>query len=108
MDPWIDWVRRLQHVSETGLTYATDPYDIKRYEEVARLAAEVAGQGSGLDTHGAGHPTPKVDVRGALVREEKTVLGRGGPDGGGTLRGGGPDMGDPPSRSAEREFREEA
>src|SRR5215218_4601403 len=95
MDPWIDWVRRLQHVSETGLTYATDPYDIKRYEEVARLAAEVAGQGSGLDTHGAGHPTPKVDVRGAA-------------DGGWTLPGGWADIGEPPSRSAEREFREEA
>ena len=62
MEPWIDWVRRLQAVSETGLAYATDHHDIARYEEVARLAAEVAGQGSGLDTHGAGHPTPKVGV----------------------------------------------
>src|SRR3954468_22767045 len=88
MEPWIDWVRRLQHVSETGLAYATDPHDIKRHEESARLAAEVAGQGSGLDTHGAGHPTPKVDVRGALVRDGKVLLVREVADGGWTLPGG--------------------
>src|SRR3954452_15949139 len=108
MEPWIDWVRRLQHVAETGLAYATDPYDIKRYEEVARLAAEVAGQGSALDTHGAGHPPPKVDVRGALVRDGKVLLVREVADGGWTLPGGWADIGEPPSRSAEREFREEA
>jgi len=108
MEPWIDWVRRLQAVSETGLAYATDPYDVKRYEEVARLAAEVAGQGSGLDTHGLGHPTPKVDVRGALVRDEKVLLVREVADGGWTLPGGWADIGEPPSASAEREFLEEA
>ena len=108
MEPWIDWVRRLQAVSETGLAYATDAYDIKRYQEVARLAAEVAGQGSGLDTHGAGHPTPKVDVRGALVRDGKELLVREVVDGGWTLPGGWADIGEPPSVAAEREFREEA
>ena len=108
MDPWIDWVRRLQHVSETGLAYATDHHDVKRYEEVARLAAEVAGQGSGLDTHGAGHPTPKVDVRGALVRDGKVCSCARWPTARWTLPGGWADIGEPPSRSAEREFREEA
>ena len=108
MEPWIDWVRRLQAVSETGLAYATDHHDVKRYEEVARLAAEVAGQGSGLDTHGAGHPTPKVDVRGALVRDGKVLLVREVVDGGWTLPGGWADIGEPPSASVEREFREEA
>src|SRR3954462_12062560 len=102
MDPWIEWVRRLQHVSETGLTYATDPYAIKRYEDVARLAAEVAGQGSGLDTHGAGHPTPKVDVRGALVRDGKVLLVREVADGGWTLPGGWAGIGEPPSAARER------
>jgi ADP-ribose pyrophosphatase YjhB (NUDIX family) len=108
MEPWIDWVRRLQAVSETGLEYATDPYDVKRYEEVGRLASEVAGQGTGLDSHGAGHPTPKVDVRGALVRDEKVLLVREVADGGWTLPGGWADIGEPPSASVEREFREES
>jgi ADP-ribose pyrophosphatase YjhB (NUDIX family) len=108
MEPWIDWVRRLQAVSETGLAYATDHHDVARYEEVGRLAGEVAGQGSGLDVHGAGHPTPKVDVRGALVRDERVLLVREVADGGWTLPGGWADIGEPPSRSVEREFREES
>jgi ADP-ribose pyrophosphatase YjhB (NUDIX family) len=108
MEPWIDWVRRLQAVSETGLAYATDHHDVARYEEVARLAGEVAGQGTGLDVHGAGHPTPKVDVRGALVRDERVLLVREVADGGWTLPGGWADIGEPPSRSVEREFREES
>src|SRR3954453_19081742 len=99
MDPWIDWVRRLQHVSETGLTYAADPYDIKRYEEVARLAAEGAGQGAGLDTHGPGPPAPKGGGRGALVRDGKVLLVRKVADGGWTLPGGWADIGEPPSRA---------
>src|SRR4051812_27510970 len=108
MDPWIDWVRRLQHVSETGLAYATDHHDIKRYEEIARLAAEVAGEAWGLDPHGAAPPTRRVDVRGALVRAGKVLLVGEMADGGWTLPGGWADIGEPPSRSAEREFREEA
>ena len=68
----------------------------------------MAGQGSGLDSHGAGHPTPKVDVRGALVRDGKVLLVREVVDGGWTLPGGWADIGEPPSVSVEREFREEA
>jgi ADP-ribose pyrophosphatase YjhB (NUDIX family) len=108
MEPWIDWVRRLQAVAHTGLAYATDHHDIERYEEVGRLAAEVAGQGTGLDDHGAGHPTPKVDVRGALVRDGRVLLVREVADGGWTLPGGWADIGEPPSASVEREFREES
>ena len=82
MEPWIEWVRRLQAVAHTGLAYATDHHDVKRYEEVARLAAEVAGQGTGLDDHGAREPTPKVDVRGALVRDGEMLPVREVVDGG--------------------------
>jgi len=108
MEPWIDWVRRLQHIAETGLTYATERHDVARYEEVARLAQAVAGQGSGLDTHGAGHPTPKVDVRAALVRDGKVLLVHEVADGRWALPGGWADIGEPPSVAAEREFREES
>jgi ADP-ribose pyrophosphatase YjhB (NUDIX family) len=108
MEPWIDWIRRLQGVSETGLAYASDPYDVARYEEVARVAGELSGRGGPLDSHGAGHPTPKVDVRGALVRDGRVLLVREVADGGWTLPGGWADLGEPPSASVEREFREES
>ena len=47
-------------------------------------------------------------MRGALVRDGKVLLVREVADGGWTLPGGWADIGEPPSASAEREFREEA
>ena len=47
-------------------------------------------------------------MRGALVRDGKVLLVREVADGGWTLPGGWADIGEPPSVSAEREFREEA
>lgn len=108
MEPWIEWVRRLQAIADTGLEYASNSYDRARYESVREVAGEVAGQGGGLDSHGAGHPTPKVDVRGALVRDGRVLLVREVADGGWTMPGGWADIGEPPSVSVEREFREEA
>ena len=36
------WAQRLQALAQTGLTYARDPYDVDRYEELRRIAAEMA------------------------------------------------------------------
>ncbi|HYM57511.1 MAG TPA: NUDIX hydrolase N-terminal domain-containing protein [Solirubrobacteraceae bacterium] len=108
MEPWLEWVRRLQAIADTGLAYASNPYDLARYEEVRVLAGEVAGQGRGLDPHGAGHPTPKVDVRGAVFAAARVLLVREVADGGWTLPGGWADIGEPPSRAVAREVREEA
>jgi hypothetical protein len=42
MDPdWLGWVKRLQAVAQEGLTYATDGYDLDRYERLRGLAAEI-------------------------------------------------------------------
>ena len=109
MDPWIDWVRRLQRVSETGLAYATDT-TTSRVTQDGRPARR-RGRRPRLGArapHGLGHPTPKVDVRGALVRDGKVLLVREVADGGWTLPGGWADIGEPPGASAEREFCEES
>ena len=43
MNPaWLEWTQRLQAIAQTGLTYAADPYDIERYEQIRALAAEIA------------------------------------------------------------------
>jgi ADP-ribose pyrophosphatase YjhB (NUDIX family) len=108
MEPWIEWVRRLQAIADTGLQYASNSYDRARYEELRAVAGEIAGQGDGLDSHGAGHPTPKVDVRGAVFDAGRVLLVREVSDGGWTLPGGWADIGEPPSRAVAREVREEA
>ena len=55
-----------------------------------------------------GYATPKVDVRAAVFRENKLLLVRERIDGGWTMPGGWADVGDIPSRAAERETLEES
>jgi ADP-ribose pyrophosphatase YjhB (NUDIX family) len=55
-----------------------------------------------------GYATPKIDVRAAVFRDQKLLLVRERIDGGWTMPGGWADVGDAPSKAAEREVWEEA
>jgi ADP-ribose pyrophosphatase YjhB (NUDIX family) len=106
-------VRRLQAIAATGLEYARDPYDLARYTELRALTAELAGSPgderlAALVTDDAGHPTPKVDVRGALFDDGRVLLVRERADGRWTLPGGWADLDDSPREAVEREVREES
>lgn len=114
---WLGWVRRLQAVAQSGLTYARDPYDVERYEQVRRIAAEIAASRSGstaedvdaLFSGETGYATPKVDIRAVVLNDEGAVLlVREKEDGLWTLPGGWVDVGESPSESVEREVREES
>ena len=112
----IQWAQKLQALSQTGLTYAQDPYDRERYEELRQIAAEMMA----LPLHAApaelvnlfraeeGYATPKIDVRGVGSRDAKVLLVRERSDGLWTLPGGWSDVGDSPSEAVEREIREES
>jgi len=114
--PWLDWVRSLQAIAQAGLTYASDEYDIERYHAVRRVAAEIASAQSGTPPemiHGlfaaaTGYPTPKVDVRGAVIGAGRILLVRERSDGAWTLPGGWADPGESPSEAVAREVLEEA
>ncbi|HJZ50455.1 MAG TPA: NUDIX hydrolase [Roseiflexaceae bacterium] len=113
---WLDWTRRLQAIAQTGLTYAADPYDVERYEQIRAIAAEIAASHSdagleyiqGLFADQAGYATPKVDVRGAVFRDDAILLVKERSDGGWTLPGGWADVGDSPSDAVVREIAEES
>ena len=112
----IQWAQRLQALSQTGLTYAEDPYDRERYEEIRQIAAEIMAlplhaepaELVGLFQAEDGYATPKIDVRGVVIQDEKVLLVRERSDGGWTLPGGWSDVGDSPSEAVEREIREES
>lgn len=103
-------------MSQNGLTYATDRYDISRYHRLREMSAEVLSLLGDDDTDvfhrallaEAGHATPKVDVRAALFEVDSVLLVREARDGRWTLPGGWADALDAPTRAAEREFAEEA
>jgi ADP-ribose pyrophosphatase YjhB (NUDIX family) len=117
MDPkWLDWAKRLQALSQTGLTFAHDPYDRERYQAVGMIAAEIMATHSDTDpsfirqlcADQTGYATPKVDVRGAVFRDDTILLVKERSDGGWTLPGGWADVGDSPSDAVVREIAEES
>jgi ADP-ribose pyrophosphatase YjhB (NUDIX family) len=114
---WLGWVRRLQAIAQSGLTYVKDPYDGERYQQIRRIAAEIAASRSGttadtiaaLFSEQSGYATPKLDIRAVVLdEEEKVLLVREREDGLWTLPGGWVDVGESPSESVQREVKEES
>lgn len=114
---WLEWAQTLQTLSQNGLAYCKNPFDIERFEAVRRIASEILstysemdhGSLEGLFTGEIGYATPKVDVRGAVFRDGKILLVRENMDAGRwTLPGGWADVNDTPSQAVEREIREES
>lgn len=113
----LDWVKRLQAIAQTGLTYAKDPYDMERYRSVRQIAAEILAAGSSgvlpnqivdLFARDVGYATPKVDVRAAVFSDKGLLLVRERSDGAWTLPGGWADVGDTPALATVREVKEES
>ena len=113
----LEWAKRLQAIAQNGLTYARDPFDLERFQQVRQLAAEMLASGSTsakaeelveLFKKNFGYATPKVDVRAAVFRENRILLVKERSDNFWTLPGGWADVGDPPSVAAAREVREES
>ncbi len=117
-DPqWLSWAKRLQAIAQNGLTYTRDHYDHLRYEELRELAAEMMAAGAGMPDsqkildlfrEESGYRTPKVEVRGAVIREDRILLVREREDGGWTMPGGWADVGETPSEMVVREVKEES
>ena len=115
-DTWIAIAQRIQAIAQTGLTYATGPYDLERYSELSEIAARmIAGPepqrvalAARLFTAEAGYATPKVDVRAAVFRDGRILLVRELEDGCWTFPGGWAEVGQSAAESVEREVREES
>ena len=117
MDPkWLTWARQLQAIAQNGLTYAQSPYDIERYESLRQITTEIVSNHSDLDEENVrwlfdletGYATPKVDVRGAVFRDEMILLVKERVDGRWTLLGGWADVNDSPGEAVVREILEES
>jgi ADP-ribose pyrophosphatase YjhB (NUDIX family) len=113
---WFAWAQEIFSLSQSGLTYSGNEYDIERYKRLQEITAEmIASQSrvskeSVLDSFSmqAGYITPKVDVRGAVMRNGKILLIQERADGNWAMPGGWADLGNSPASVAEREVREES
>ncbi len=113
---WLVFATRLQALAQDGLLYSQNPFDHERYAAIRQIAAEMMAAASddpierimGLFCEQAGYATPKVDVRGAVFRDDEVLLVQERSDGLWTLPGGWADPGDTPAVAVEREIREES
>lgn len=114
---WLTWVQQLQAIAQNGLTYCDNPYDIERYKQLRDLAAEIAAVYTGTEFtpirdlfrhENNGYATPKIDVRGAVFKDDALLLVREASDGKWTLPGGWADVGVEPSTAVTREVFEES
>lgn len=113
---WLEWAREIQAISQTGLHYAENDYQVQRYSRLSEISAEIIS--SHVDMENAelieifnqqiGYATPRIDVRGAVFQAGKLLMVRERLDGGWTMPGGWVDVGDTPSGAVEREVYEES
>lgn len=113
---WLEWAREIQALSQTGLTFAHNEYDIERNEKLSSIAAEIIETYSQYDREQLvhdfleqpGYATPKIDVRGAVIRDGKILLVKERMDGKWCMPGGWVDVGDAPAYAVAREVVEES
>jgi ADP-ribose pyrophosphatase YjhB (NUDIX family) len=113
---WFDIATRLKTISQAGKEFAKDNYELKRHEDIEHITAEILAAHTDIDApqiermlqKDTGYPTPKVDSRGVVFKDNKILLVKEIADGGWTLPGGWCDIGMTPSQNVEREVWEES
>jgi len=117
MEPdWLGWAKRLQAVAQSGLAYSPNHFDVERFEQVRQIAAEMLAKKGNADIEEVlqlfirekDYATPKVDVRGAAIRDGKILMVKETSDHKWSLPGGWADIGQSAAESAVREVFEES
>lgn len=113
---WLALARELFSLSQSGLTYCKNEYDLHCYQRLQELSAEIIAGQSDLSKEAVlqtfqmqgGYATPKIDVRGAVIRDGKILLVQEAADSKWAMPGGWADIGDAPSAMVAREVFEES
>jgi len=113
---WLEWAREIFSLSQSGITYSRNQYDIERYKRLQEITAEMIAAQSEIEKESvlesfsmqSGYITPKIDVRGAVIRDDKILLIQERADAKWAMPGGWADLGNSPASVAEREVFEES
>ncbi|RLQ97456.1 NUDIX hydrolase [Falsibacillus albus] len=113
---WLEWAKRIQSLSQAGLAFSKNVYDIERYQELRDISAEIIEQYTELDMgkikelfhNEDGYQTPKVDVRGVVFRDQKILMVKEKLDECWSLPGGFCDIDLSPAENIIKEIKEEA
>ena len=114
-DKWISWAVELQALSQAGLFYGHDKYDMERYQRMREISAEMMAAKSDLPLDrvtdlfcaDSGYQTPKIDTRAAIFKDDRVLLVHE-TGGGWVLPGGWCEIGLSPAENAVKEAKEES
>lgn len=82
MDKLIKWAMEIQSLSQAGLAYTDNAYDIERYERLREISAEIIEEKSNINLEKVkdlfcseeGYQTPKIDTRAVIFKDDKILL----------------------------------
>lgn len=117
MEPkWLSWAKELQSIAQAGLAYSKDQYDIERFRQIRDLSVEILSEYTEIENekikdlfcNEVGYQTPKVDVRGAIFKEDKILLVKESIDGCWSMPGGWAEVNLSIKENVVKEVKEEA
>jgi ADP-ribose pyrophosphatase YjhB (NUDIX family) len=97
---WLEWAREIQALSQTGLTYSENDYQTQRYRRLMEIAAEIVESHTDL--------LREQVLQDLVIRDNRILLVQECADERWCMPGGWADVGDLPSKMAEREVWEES
>ena len=113
---WLEWAKRIQSLSQSGLTFSKDVFDLERFEELRQISVEIMEEHTGVEMQKIkdlfaaekGYQTPKMDVRGAVFHQGKILMVQENIDNRWALPGGFCDVGLSPAENIAKEIQEES
>lgn len=81
-NPWLEWAKELQFLSQCALAYCKDKYDIERFQRIREISAGMAAAVADMPVEtvkdlfcaDTGYQTSKLDSRAVVFREGKLLL----------------------------------
>ncbi|MBD7912972.1 MULTISPECIES: NUDIX hydrolase [Clostridium] len=115
-EKWLTWAKKLQSIAQAGLEYSKDKYDLERFEQIRDISVEIMHEYTDIDNsklydlfcNEVGYQTPKVDVRGIIIKDEKILLVKESFDGKWAPPGGWAEIGLSIKENTIKEAKEEA
>ncbi|GMQ60021.1 NUDIX hydrolase [Vallitalea sediminicola] len=113
---WLQWAKELQAISQSGLAYSENEFDIDRFQRIRDISVEIVSEYTQLNNtkvrtlfaNESGYQTPKIDVRAAVFKNDKILLVKENKDNKWALPGGYADIDLSVSENAKKESMEEA
>lgn len=97
---WILTAQKLQAIAQAGLEFCHNDFDRDRYHQIREISTEIIENFTeyekqevvDLFASATGYPTPKVDVRAAIFKENRILMVKEKADGKWSLPGGWADQ----------------